>query len=41
MITTQMMISLWAGILLMGAGVAVLIFGLIAAIAMLLDEERR
>ena len=41
MITTEMMVALWAGLLLMGAGVAVLIFGLAAAIAMLLDEERR
>ncbi len=41
MITTQMMIALWAGILFMGAGVAVLIFGLLAALCMLLDEERR
>lgn len=41
MITTQMMVAMWAGILLMGAGVAVLIFGLAAALAMLLDEERK
>lgn len=41
MLTTKMVVSLWAGLLLMGAGVAVFIFGVLAAIAMLLDEERR
>jgi hypothetical protein len=30
-----------AGILLMGAGVAVLVFGVLAALYMLLDEERK
>jgi hypothetical protein len=35
------MIAMMMGILLMGAGVAVLAFGLAAALAMFLDEERK
>ena len=39
---TQMTATLMiAGILLMGAGVAVLVFGVLAALCMLLDEERK
>jgi hypothetical protein len=39
---TQMTsILMLIGILLMGAGVAVLVFGLAAVLYMLLDEERR
>lgn len=37
----MMMTLLTMGVVLMGAGVAVLAFGLAAALAMLLDEERR
>jgi hypothetical protein len=40
-VTQMTMILMLAGILLMGAGVAVLAFGLAAALYMLLDEERR
>lgn len=35
------MIAMMMGILLMGAGVAVLAFGLAVALAMFLDEERK